>query len=54
VRRITEVIQSRSSLRKRLDGQNSLRRNPGTAGIVGYVEVARGIMVRTEPSFWIA
>jgi hypothetical protein len=51
VRRITEVTQSRSSLRKSLDGRNSSRRNPETAGIVGSAEAARGIMVRTEPSF---
>ena len=54
MRRITEVNQSRSSLRKSLDGRNSSRRNPEIVGIIGSTEAARGITARTEPSFWIA
>ena len=49
--RITEVTQSRSSLRKSLDGRNYLRRNPETTGIVGSAKAVRGITIRIEPSF---
>jgi hypothetical protein len=45
------VTPSRSSLGKSLDGRNSSRRNPETVGIIGSVEVARGITFKTEPSF---